>query len=79
MSRDRVVQKATIGDVRAQLARAFPSARFFVSRERFSFGACSWAFRIRWAEGPTFEEVRAVADELQTTGISIHCKREPAE
>jgi hypothetical protein len=60
-----------IEDIRSKLAMAFPGTRFFVSRERFS----GWAYKVRWIDGPEFEEVRAVADEMQTSGIAIRCLR----
>lgn len=54
--------------VRSKLSDAFPTTRFFVSRD--------WGgYRIRWVGGPAFEEIRAFADELQKGGVSIRCQR----
>jgi hypothetical protein len=62
--------------VRTKLANAFPDTRFFVSRDKAGFGTWYWMLKIRWVEGPTFEEVRAVTDEMQKTGIAIRCQRD---
>jgi hypothetical protein len=66
----------TLEDVRSKLAITFPGTKFFVSREHAGLGRWYWAFKVRWADGPEFEEVRAVADKMQMSGISIRCKRE---
>jgi hypothetical protein len=66
----------TMEDVRLELAKAFPGTRFFVSRDKAGIGVWYWAFRIRWVEGPPFEAVRAAADKMQETGVSIRCVRE---
>ena len=57
-----------VNDIRSTLA--------IVSRDPGSFGRYYWSFRVRWSGGPSFEGVRAVADEMQETGISIRCHYE---
>jgi Large polyvalent protein associated domain 29 len=71
-------ERKAIGDnIRTALRTEFPSTEFSV--RVFRHGYWGTTFGVRWAEGPSEEQVRQIADVLKPgAGVEIYYAREVA-
>jgi Large polyvalent protein associated domain 29 len=71
-------ERKTLGDnIRNTLKTAFPSIKFSVRVLRHGYWGTT--FGVRWADGPSEEEVWMIADVSKTPGVNICYDREDEE